>query len=640
MPDDAIARPVAAERGLLRFLTCGSVDDGKSTLIGRLLFNAELVLADQMEALERESRRFGTTGGDIDFSLLLDGLEDERQQRITIDVAYRFFATPRRSFIVADTPGHEQYTRNMVTGASTADLAVLLVDARKGVLTQTRRHSLVCSLLGIRHIVLAINKMDLVDYSQATFDAIVAGYREFANGIGLANFVAIPIAARDGDNVASASAHMPWYEGATLIEHLDTVDVEVDRATLPFRMCVQWVNRPNASFRGFCGTIASGALRRGDPVFVLPGKRQSRIARIVTHDGDLDEAVEVTLTREAIERAGIKTTLVRAGAATGAITVPGTVTSNAYQETKATALVGGIIKTVTAELGASVSRGQSLAVVVSTDLADAQMKYLSAQAMRAADHQKLTRTEKLVALGAASRQELDDITAAHAGHETEVAAARQRLLLLGLSSQQVSGLRTADQIVSEIRVASPGNGTVVTRAVNPGQVVTAGQELFVVADLSTVWIIADLYEKDFASVRVGSEATVVVPSTAPIRGRVAYIDPRVDPTTRTAKVRVEVPNPGGALRLGMFANVTFRVPSAAGATLAIPRTAVQAVGSRTVVYVAPDGEEGRFIERVVKLGAPAGDTVEVASGLKPGERVVSEGSFFLRAEVARTRSGG
>lgn len=353
-----------------------------------------------------------------------------------------------------------------------------------------------------------------------------------------------------------------------------------------------------------------------------------------------EEAVEVTLTPEAIERAGIKTTVVRAGSTAGAITVPGTVTSNAYQETKATALVGGIVKTVTAELGASVSRGQPLAVVVSTDLADAQMKYISAQAMLAADHQKLTRTEKLVALGAASRQELDDITAVHAGHETEVAAARQRLLLLGLSPQQVSGLRTADQIVSEIRVASPGNGTVVTRAVNPGQVVTAGQELFVVADLSTVWIIADLYEKDFASVRVGSEATVVVPSTAPIRGRVAYIDPRVDPATRTAKVRVEVPNPGSALRLGMFANVTFRVPSAAGATAVIPRAAVQAVGNRTVVYVAPEGDEGRFIERVVKLGAPAGDTVEVIAGLKSGERVVAEGSFFVRAEAARTRSGG
>src|ERR1051326_34036 len=200
MPDDAIARPVAAERGLLRFLTCGSVDDGKSTLIGRLLFNAELVLADQMEALERESKRFGTTGNDIDFSLLLDGLEDERQQRITIDVAYRFFATPRRSFIVADTPGHEQYTRNMVTGASTADLAVLLVDARKGVLTQTRRHSLICSLFGIRHIVLAVNKLDLVGFDRAVFDRIAGDYAKFAADLGFLSLVMIPLSAREGDN--------------------------------------------------------------------------------------------------------------------------------------------------------------------------------------------------------------------------------------------------------------------------------------------------------------------------------------------------------------------------------------------------------------------------------------------------------
>src|ERR1700704_2562837 len=201
MPDDAIARPVAAERGLLRFLTCGSVDDGKSTLIGRLLFNAELVLADQMEALERESRRFGTTGGDIYFSLLLDGLEDERQQHITIDVAYRFFSTPRRSFIVADSPGHEQYTRNMATGASTADLAVLLVDARKGVLAQTRRHSLICSLFGIRHVVLAVNKLDLVGFDRTVFDRITEDYAGFAGDLGFASLVMIPLSARDGDNL-------------------------------------------------------------------------------------------------------------------------------------------------------------------------------------------------------------------------------------------------------------------------------------------------------------------------------------------------------------------------------------------------------------------------------------------------------
>jgi bifunctional enzyme CysN/CysC len=288
-------------KSLLRFITCGSVDDGKSTLIGRLLYDSKMICDDQLAALKSDSKRHGTNGAKLDFALLVDGLAAEREQGITIDVAYRYFATERRKFIVADTPGHEQYTRNMITGASTADAAVILVDACHGVQTQTRRHSYLASLIGIRHIVLAVNKMDLVGYSQGTFDTIVADYREFANGIGLSNFVAIPIAARDGDNVAFASAHMPWYEGATLIEHLDTVDVEVDRAALPFRMCVQWVNRPNASFRGFCGTIASGALRRGDLVFVLPGKRQSRIARIVTRDGDQDEAVagqSVTLTLE------------------------------------------------------------------------------------------------------------------------------------------------------------------------------------------------------------------------------------------------------------------------------------------------------------------------------------------------------
>src|SRR5438067_79751 len=288
MPDDAIARPAAVQRGLLRFLTCGSVDDGKSTLIGRLLFNAELVLADQMEALERESRRFGTTGVDIDFSLLLDGLEDERQQRITIDVAYRFFATPRRSFIVADTPGHEQYTRNMVTGASTAELAVLLVDARKGVLTQTRRHSYLAQLLGIRRFVLAINKMDLVDYDQGAFDAISADYRAFAEDIGIAGWTSIPLSGLTGDNVVRRTEAMPWFEGPALLEHLDSVplDVEADQAK-PLRMPVQWVSRPNQDFRGFAGQISSGKLRSGEEVRILPTGRTTRIARIVTADGDL-----------------------------------------------------------------------------------------------------------------------------------------------------------------------------------------------------------------------------------------------------------------------------------------------------------------------------------------------------------------
>ena len=290
MPDDAIARPVTAERSLLRFLTCGSVDDGKSTLIGRLLFNAELVLADQMEALERESRRFGTTGGDIDFSLLLDGLEDERQQRITIDVAYRFFATPQRSFIVADTPGHEQYTRNMVTGASTADLAVLLVDARKGVLTQTRRHSLVCSLLGIRHVVLAINKLDLVGYDRAVFERIAVDYRRIAAELGFASLAVLPISAREGDNVTGRSPNMPWYAGPSLLEYLETVEVEDGTGGQPFRFPVQWINRPDLDFRGFAGTVVAGSVAPGDPVVVMGSGRQSRIKEIVTFDGRLKRA--------------------------------------------------------------------------------------------------------------------------------------------------------------------------------------------------------------------------------------------------------------------------------------------------------------------------------------------------------------
>ena len=350
-----------------------------------------------------------------------------------------------------------------------------------------------------------------------------------------------------------------------------------------------------------------------------------------------EESVEVSLTPEAIGRAGIKTAIVRSQATTASITVPGTVTSNAYRDTRAAALVGGIVRNVNVELGSMVSRGQALAVIVSTELADAQMKYLSARAMLAADHQKLTRTEKLVTLGAASRQELEEITAVHAAHETEVAAARQRLLLLGLSPERVTALRGADEIVSEVVVPAPGAGTVVARAVNPGQVVSAGQELFVVADLSTVWVIGDLYEKDFASVRTGAEAIVSVPALPPIRGRVAYIDPRVDPAARTAKVRVEVANPAGALRLGMFVSVSFTVPATAGAVAVVPRAAIQAIGGRSVVYVAADGDEGRFIERAVRVGAPVGDAIEVIEGVKPGERVVSEGSFFLRAEAARTR---
>jgi len=285
---------------LLRFITCGSVDDGKSTLIGRLLYDSRMIFEDQLASLEAESRRVGTQGENIDFALLVDGLSAEREQGITIDVAYRFFATEKRKFIVADTPGHEQYTRNMVTGASTADLAVILIDARKGVLTQTRRHSYLANLIGIRQIVLAVSKMDLVGYDKGVFDAIVADYRAFANGIGIGDFLAIPVSGLAGDNITTTSHNTPWYQGPSLVAHLETVELDADRdSEKPFRLPVQWVNRPDLDFRGFSGFVVSGAVKPGDPVRVLPSGRTSRVARIVTFDGDLAEAAagqSVTLT--------------------------------------------------------------------------------------------------------------------------------------------------------------------------------------------------------------------------------------------------------------------------------------------------------------------------------------------------------
>jgi bifunctional enzyme CysN/CysC len=277
---------------LLRFITCGSVDDGKSTLIGRLLYEAKSLFEDQLAALEADSRKVGTQGGDLDFALLVDGLSAEREQGITIDVAYRFFATEKRKFIVADTPGHEQYTRNMVTGASNADLAVILIDARQGVLTQTRRHSYLVSLLGIRRIVVAVNKMDLVEFSQERFDAIVADYRAFAERIGIAEFTAIPMSALRGDNVTQRSAAMPWYTGPSLLEHLEAVDVSrLDASDSALRIPVQWVNRPNQDFRGFAGTVVSGEVKVGDRLRVQPSGRESTVRRIVTQDGDLPRAV-------------------------------------------------------------------------------------------------------------------------------------------------------------------------------------------------------------------------------------------------------------------------------------------------------------------------------------------------------------
>ena len=286
-------------KGLLRFITCGSVDDGKSSLIGRLLHESKMIFEDQLEALEDDSRKVGTRGGQIDYALVVDGLAAEREQGITIDVAYRFFATPERKFIVADTPGHEQYTRNMVTGASTADLAVILVDARKGMLTQTRRHAFLVALLGIRQIVLAVNKMDLVGYEQGVFDAIEADFRRFATQVELDAITCIPVSAVAGDNVVARSARMAWYAGPPLLEHLETVALADAAVQLPFRLPVQWVNRPHPDFRGFCGLVASGSVRRGDVVRVLPSGRRSSVARILVGDREADVAVaqqSVTLT--------------------------------------------------------------------------------------------------------------------------------------------------------------------------------------------------------------------------------------------------------------------------------------------------------------------------------------------------------
>ena len=302
---DLIAKDIHAylkaqeEKTMLRFITCGSVDDGKSTLIGRLLWDSKLIFEDQLTALVADSKKVGTQGENIDYALLLDGLQAEREQGITIDVAYRFFSTDKRKFIVADTPGHEQYTRNMVTGASTAEVAVILIDARKGVLTQTRRHSYLVSLVGIRKIVLAVNKMDLINYSEAKFKAICKEYETFARGLGFEQIVPIPLSALDGDNVIQRQGKTPWYQGPTLLNYLETVEIANTAENRPFRMRVQWVNRPNLDFRGFCGTLASGKIHPGDEVVVSSSGQRSRVARIVTMDGDLEEAAagqSITLT--------------------------------------------------------------------------------------------------------------------------------------------------------------------------------------------------------------------------------------------------------------------------------------------------------------------------------------------------------
>ena len=289
----------APAKDLLRFITCGSVDDGKSTLIGRLLHDSKLILDDQLSSLVKDSARHGTTGEDIDFALLVDGLEAEREQGITIDVAYRFFATAKRSFIVADTPGHEQYTRNMATGASNAELAVILIDARKGVLVQTRRHSLICSLLGIRHVLVAVNKIDLIGFDRDTFERIAAEYTTFATQLGFTSIVPIPISARFGDNVTEPSPNTAWYRGPTLLAQLEAIDVESETTAKPFRFPVQWVNRPNLDFRGYAGTVVSGQINAGDPIVVATTGRSSRVKEIVTYEGPLASAAAgdaVTLT--------------------------------------------------------------------------------------------------------------------------------------------------------------------------------------------------------------------------------------------------------------------------------------------------------------------------------------------------------
>lgn len=289
------------QKDLLRFLTAGSVDDGKSTLIGRLLFDSKKIYEDQLDALERDSKRVGNAGEHIDYALLLDGLKAEREQGITIDVAYRYFSTNNRKFIIADTPGHEQYTRNMITGGSTANLAIILVDARAGVITQTRRHTFLVSLLGIKHVVLAVNKMDLVDFDKAIFDRIVADYKHFVAPLGIPDITCIPLSALDGDNVVEKSARTPWYEGPALLDFLETVPIDLDRNYTDFRYPVQYVLRPNQNFRGFCGKVASGVVRKGDTVMALPSGKTSKVKSIVTYDGELECAYPplcVTLTLE------------------------------------------------------------------------------------------------------------------------------------------------------------------------------------------------------------------------------------------------------------------------------------------------------------------------------------------------------
>jgi len=349
---------------------------------------------------------------------------------------------------------------------------------------------------------------------------------------------------------------------------------------------------------------------------------------------------EVLLSPDALARAGIKTAPVNAVGAGAAITAPGSVMANAYREVRVTPIAAGIVTKVHVELGAVVKRGAPLVTLFSAELADSQTKYMSMSAMLEADHKKLDRTRQLVDIGAASRQDLEEITAVHEAHATEVEAARLRLQLLGLTAEQVRALTSPSQIVSTIVVPAPITGVITSRSANLGQVIAMGQELLSVTDLSEVWVVGDLYEQDFKTVTVGSEATITTPAYPglTLRGRVSYIDPRVDPQARTAKARIEVPNSEGRLRLGMYVTVSFTTPG--GAAVVVPRSAVQSIGDRQVVFVPVEGEEGKFIQRQIRLGSPVGDNYTVLGGLKPGETIVTEGSFFLRAEVLRNAPGG
>jgi RND family efflux transporter MFP subunit len=350
--------------------------------------------------------------------------------------------------------------------------------------------------------------------------------------------------------------------------------------------------------------------------------------------------VEVVLTSDVVVRAGIKTAPVTATSQGGSVTVPGSVMPNAYRDVKVTPIAGGIVTRVHVELGAPVRRGAPVVTLFSSELADAQTRYLSMMAMLEADHKKLERAEQLARIGATSRQELEEITAVHESHATEVEAARQRLLQLGLSAGQVQALKSPSQVLSTMVVPAPIDGVITSRSANLGQVIAMGQELVTVTDLSQVWVVGDLYEQDFKTVRVGSEAaitTAAYPDMA-LRGRVTYIDPRVDPQARTAKARVEVPNTDGRLRLGMYVTLSFTTPGTSA--VVVPRSAVQAIGDRQVVFVPVPGEEGKFVQRQVRLGPPMGDSYTVLSGLRSGDMVVTEGSFFLRAEALRNTPSG